>query len=79
MAEIKENTVMEPANVFFQVVIEIMMEDENSGKLKKAKEVHLVDAETVGHAEQKVAEEMKGTLSEWKIVSVQQSKISIVY
>lgn len=78
MAETKEREVMEPEFSFYQVTIELADEDEN-GKVKKRKEVHLVDAISPTEIDSKVAEEMKGTLGEWKIVAIQQSKIAIVY
>lgn len=76
--EKEERTAMEPEFNFYQVVIEKADEDEN-GKLKKVKEVHLVDGVNCTDVEKKVSEEMDGTLSDWKIVSMQQSKICVVY
>lgn len=79
MTESNEMEVLEPQHGFYQVVIEIATEDSETGKVKKVKEVHLVDGASVGDCEGKVAQEMKGTMWEWKIVSVTTSKISVVY
>ena len=74
----EENEVMEPQYGFWLVEITSEQEDEN-GKVKKVKELHLVDATCVTDVEKRVADEMKGTLWDWKISQVRQSKISLVY
>lgn len=74
--EVKE--VLEPQYGFFEVTIVTEQEDDN-GKVKKIKEVHLVDATCVTDVEKKVADEMKGTMWDWKIAQVRQSKISLCY
>ena len=71
--------VLEPQYGFYQVTIEIATEDSETGKVKKVKEVHLVDGINPTDVEKKVSEEMKGTMWEWKIVSMATSKITIVY
>lgn len=76
MDEVKE--VLEPQYGFFEVTIVSEQEDDN-GKVKKVKEVHLVDAVNVTDVEKKVADEMKGTMWDWKIAQVRQSKISLCY
>lgn len=72
------NEVLEAQYGFWLVEIVSEQEDEN-GKVKKVKEVHLVDGVNVGDVEKKVADEMKGTMWDWKISQVRQSKISLVY
>lgn len=79
MAENNVSEVMEPQYGFYQVVIEVATEDSETGKVKKVKEVHLVDAVNPTDAEKKVSEEMKGTMWEWKITAMQVSKIQLVY
>lgn len=74
----QEKTVLEPAYGFFEVTIVSEQEDDN-GKIKKVKEVHLVDAVNVTDVETKVAEEMKSTMWDWKIAQVRQSKITLCY
>lgn len=76
--EIKEKEVICPEFNFYLVTIELSDEDVN-GKVKKRKEFHLVDATGPTEIDKKVAEEMNGTLSEWKIVNIQLSKINCVY
>ena len=76
MEETKE--VLEPQYGFWECVVVVEQEDDN-GKIKKVKEVHLIDATCVTDVEVKCAEEMKGTMWDWKIESVKKSKISLVY
>ena len=64
---------------FYQVTIEIEKEDETTGKLKKCKEVHLVDAKDTNEAASKVQKEMQGCLGDWEIISISISKIGCVY
>jgi len=79
MADKKEIEVIEPQYGFWEVCVEIATEDSETGKIKKVKEIHLVDDITAGSVEKKVSQEMEGTMWEWKIVSVKQSKINCVY
>ena len=79
MAEKNDVEVLEPQYGFYQVVIEIAQEDEESGKVKKVKEVHLVDGINPTDVEQKVGKEMEGTMWEWKIIQMATSKIICVY
>lgn len=79
MSEKVEVDVLEPQYGFYEVTVEIETEDSETGKVKKVKEVHLIDAANVTDVETKVAEEMNGTMWEWKISSVKQSKINYVY
>lgn len=74
----EENEVLEPQYGFWLVEITSEQEDEN-GKVKKVKEFHLVDGVSIADVEKKVAEEMKGTMWDWKIVSCKQSRIGLVY
>lgn len=77
MEEVKE--VLEPQHGFWEVTIVTEEEDSETGKVRKVKEVHLVDAVNVTDVEAKVADEMKGTMWEWKIAQCRQSKISLCY
>lgn len=70
---------MIPKDRFYQVTIKIEAEDENTGKFKKYKEVHLVDAKDTNEVASKVSEEMRGRFEEWEIVSISISKIGCVY
>lgn len=70
---------MIPKDRFYQVTISIEIEDEKTGKLKKCKEVHLVDAKDTNEVAHKVSKEMEGCLGEWQISSIVISKICCVY
>lgn len=70
---------MIPKDRFYQVTIQIEVEDENTGKLKKCKEIHLVDAKNTNEVASKVSKEMQFRLEDWEIVSISISKIGCVY
>ena len=70
---------MIPKDRFYQVTISIETEDESTGKFKKCKEIHLVDAKDTNEVASKVSEEMHGRFEEWEIVSISISKIGCVY
>lgn len=70
---------MIPKDRFYQVTIQIEVEDENTGKLKKCKEIHLVDAKDTNEVASKVSKEMQFRLEDWEIVSISISKIGCVY
>ena len=70
---------MIPKDRFYQVAIQIEVEDENTGKLKKCKEIHLVDAKDTNEVASKVSKEMQFRLEDWEIVSISISKIGCVY
>ena len=74
----EENEVLEPQYGFWEVTIVVSSEDDN-GKVKKTKEVHLVDSQDPTGVQAKVLEEMKGTMWEWSIESCKRSKINYVY
>ena len=70
---------MIPKYRFFKVTIQVEIEDENTGKFKKCKEVHLVDAKDINEVVSKVEKEMQGYLRDWYIVSISISNIDCVY
>lgn len=70
---------MIPKDRFYQVTIKVEVEDENTGKLKKCKEIHLVDAKDTNEVASKVSKEMQFRLEDWEIVSISISKIGCVY
>ena len=74
--EIKKKT---PDNKFYQVNVVVMTEDMETGKVKKTKEIHMVDAVSPTGVETKVAAEMAGTMWEWYIDSMKVSKVNAVY
>lgn len=74
--------VLEPKYNFWLVTVAVETEIEDSKgniKTKTVKEVHLVDEVSTGNIEKKVAEAMAGTMHEWRIQSIVQSKIQYVY
>ena len=70
---------MIPKDRFYQVILSIEIEDENTGKFKKCREVHLVDAKDTNEVASKVEKEMQGRFGDWQIVSISISKIGCVY
>ena len=64
---------------FYAVSVEILTEDSNTGKIKKVKEEHLVEGHDCTEVERKVTNEMKGTMSDWKITNMKVSKITYIY
>ena len=73
------NEVMEPQYGFWETVVEVSQEDSETGKVKKVKEVHLIDGEDLTAVHKKCLEEMKGAMWDWRIVSTKQSKVSLIY
>lgn len=74
-----KNNKLIPEHGFFQVSVVVNIEDPETGKEKKQKEIHLVDAVSPSDVEQKVAKEMEGTMWDWEITKMERSKIHIVY
>lgn len=79
MAENNETKKLRPTYGYYQVTVVINMEDPETGKAKKQKEIHLVDAVNPTDAEKKIAAEMDGTMWEWEITNMSRSKIQVVY
>jgi hypothetical protein len=63
--------------MYYLVKIRFEVDQEN-GKIKKVKEQHLVDAESVGNAETKTIKRFGNGISPCFIESVQESKIMSV-
>lgn len=78
---VEEINVMSPAegNKFYQCTVLVEGENPDNGKPKKYKEVHLVEATNPTSAETKITAEMTGTMFSWRIISMAESKIQIVY
>jgi hypothetical protein len=70
--------IVSPEHGYWQVTVELLEENEN-GKLKKRREVYLVDALDVNMVEKRLFELMEGCMSEWDIVSIVKSKICMAY
>jgi hypothetical protein len=69
---------MMPKEKYWLVNLQIINEDDN-GKIKKIKEVHLVDAIDVAAVESKVKEMLEGENRDWSIQSINRSPIIEVY
>lgn len=68
-----------PKDKFYMVTVLIESENPDNGKVKKLKEVHLVDAVSPTEIEQKVGEVMDGTIYPWRIINIAENKIQFVY
>lgn len=74
--------ILEPQFGFWTVTVTIEKEVEGPKgdvKVKKVKELHLVDGVSLKDVEVKVADAMKGTMEEWKITKCVQAGINYVY
>ncbi len=60
---------------WYTVTIQFLIEDEQTGKVKKVKENYLVKAASVTDAEVQVANDLEGLISEYRILNVAESKI----
>lgn len=70
---------MSPKNSrFYEVVVDISIED-SKGRIKKTKSKYLIDAVDTNQAEKNTMKLMEGTMYDWEIYSITQSKISEVY
>lgn len=75
----ENNKTVRPTHGFYQVTVVVNTEDMETGKAKKVKEIHLVDAVSPTEVEAKVTKEMEGTMWEWEIISMTKSKTNVVY
>lgn len=73
-----ELNIKEAENSFYQVTVAIK-EETDTGKIRKTREVHLVDAKDPIEVQNKVMEAMSGTMAEWEIASITKSKILMAY
>lgn len=79
MAENIEPLTPAEGKSFYNVQVEILTEDPETGKVKKQREEHLVDGRDATEVEQKVKAEMGIAMGDWKITKLALSKISLVY
>lgn len=61
---------------WYTVTIQYFIEDNDTGKIKKYKESYLVKAASVTDAETQVAMDLDGVLSDYRILTVTESKIT---
>ncbi len=60
--------------MFYQAKVKVKQEDDK-GKIKKATEVYLVDAESVTEVEVIVTKEYFGVNFDWELMSVSETKV----
>lgn len=60
---------------WYTVTIQFVVEDEQTGKIKKVKENHLVKAVSITDAETQVVKDLDGMMSDYRILNVTESKI----
>lgn len=70
--------IVSPEHGYWQVTVELL-EENDKGKLKKRREVYLIDAIDVAMVETRLFELMKGCMCEWNVVSVVKSKVCMAY
>ena len=61
---------------WYTVTVQFVVEDEQTGKIKKVKELYLVKAASITDAETQVAKDLDGTMSDYRILTANESKIS---
>lgn len=66
---------MEKSFYWYTVTVQFVVEDEQTGKVKKVKEIYLVKASSITDAEFQVAKDLDGMMSEYRILTVTESKI----
>jgi hypothetical protein len=59
---------------WYNVTVQFIVEDEQTGKIKKVKELYLVKAVSITDAETQVAKDLDGTMSDYRILTVTESK-----
>lgn len=64
--------------IYFLVKIVVIELDPQTGRSKNIKEEKLVKAYSVGDAEKSVYEKYEGDITDWRIVSISESKINEV-
>jgi hypothetical protein len=66
---------MEKSYYWYTVTVQFLTEDEQSGKIKKVKETHLVKAVSITDAETQMALDLEGLIADYRILNVTESKI----
>lgn len=60
---------------WYTVTIQFVVEDEQTGRVKKVKEPYLVKAVTPTDAEASVIKDLEGTMGDFRILKIDESKI----
>ena len=58
---------MDKSFYWYSVTVQFTVEDENSGKIKKIKELYMVKAASITDAETQVAKDLAGTIGDYRI------------
>lgn len=69
---------MDKSYYWYTVTIQFVVEDEQTGKIKKVKESYLVKAVSITDAETQVVGDLEGLMSDYRILNVAESKITRV-
>ena len=64
-------------NKYFEVTVEVVIEQIKNGKEKKSKEIYLVDAQSVTEAEARVVKDFEeaGIQLDYKVASAKESRV----
>lgn len=63
---------------WYTVTIQFVVEDEQTGKIKKIKENYLTKAISVTDAEASVIKDLEGTMGDFRILKIDESRIARV-
>jgi hypothetical protein len=66
---------MEKNFYWYTVTVQFAVEDEQTGRIKKVKEIYLVKAVSITDAETQVAKDLDGMMSDYRILTATESKI----
>ena len=64
-----------PRHSFYTGTVDIEMNVDDKGKIKKSKETYLVDAKDISDAEKKLIEQLGAINGDWEIINIAKSKI----
>ena len=65
---------MDKSFYWYSVTIQFLTEDEQTGKIKKVKELYLVKAASITDAEVQVAKDLEGLMMDYRVLTVNESK-----
>lgn len=71
----EEDNMIFPRHSFYTGTVDIEMNVDDKGKIKKSKETYLVDAKDISDAEKKLIEQLGTINGDWEIVNIAKSKI----
>jgi hypothetical protein len=65
---------MDKSFYWYSVTIQFLTEDEQTGKIKKVKELYLVKGASITDAEVQVAKDLEGLMMDYRVLTVNESK-----